>query len=178
MKQFKTFGNPGRNENNSFDPEKFFEIVPVRVNEDNWVLGETISVGFYAITDIVNARPDADFLSSECCWFSVDDLPELAFDHTEMARDAIATMRMHLYLFPIRKKFLPEKFTLKEIKLFYEVMSGKQLHATNFTSKLMTLGHIVKLDEKKSIGAHRSPTYYKYNEDTYEKALVEGLVLV
>jgi 8-oxo-dGTP diphosphatase len=84
---------------------------------------------------------------------------------------------VHLYHFPIGQNFLQQKFTLKEIKEFYEVMSGKQLNASNFPNKLISLGLIVKLDEKRRIGAHRSPAYYKFDEESYEKALREGLVL-
>jgi 8-oxo-dGTP diphosphatase len=178
LKQFKTFGNPGRNDpRGAFEPEKLFELAGIRM-EDSWLTGETASVGFYAITDIVNATPNADFFSSECGWFSVDQLPPLGFDHEEMVREALFTMRMHLYHFPIGKSLLRPKFTLKEIKHFYEVMSGKQLNASNFPNKLISLGLIVKLDEKRNIGAHRSPAYYKFNEETYENALREGLVLV
>jgi 8-oxo-dGTP diphosphatase len=137
-----------------------------------------VSVGFYAITDMVNAQPKADFLSSECEWFSIDNLPELAFDHTEMVKDALFSMRIDLYHFPIGKNLLQPKFTLKEIKLLYEVLSGKKLNATNFPNKLIALDLISKLDEKRKIGAHRSPAYYKFNEEVYEDALVEGLVLV
>ena len=95
-----------------------------------------------------------------------------------MVREALLTMRLHLYHFPIGKSLLQQKFTLKEIKHFYEVMSGKKLNASNFPNKLISLGLIVKLDEKRSIGAHRSPTYYKFDEESYEKALREGWVLV
>jgi 8-oxo-dGTP diphosphatase len=178
LKQFKAFGDPGRNDpRGAFDPEKLFELTQVRLEEDSWLTGETVSVGFYAITDITNAQPNADFLSSECAWFSVDQLPPLGFDHEEMVREALFTMRMHLYHFPIGKNLLQQKFTLKEIKRFYEVMSGKQLNASNFPNKLISLGLIVKLDEKRKIGAHRSPTYYKFEEESYENALREGLVL-
>jgi 8-oxo-dGTP diphosphatase len=178
LKQFKAFGNTDRGHNKAFDPEFFFELTGFKISEDNWLSGKTVSIGFYAISDIVNAAPQTDFLSSECCWFSVDELPELGFDHDEMVREAFATMRMHLYHFPIGKNLLPSKFTLKEIKLFYEVMSGKTLHDSNFPSKLISIGLIVKTKEKKSIGAHRSPTYYKFNDKAYGKALREGLVLV
>lgn len=179
LKQFKTFGDPGRNDSRgAVDPEKLFEIAGVRIDEDAWFNGETASVGYYAITDIVNARPKADFLSEECQWFSVDKLPALGFDHDEMVREALAAVRVHLYHFPIGKNLLQEKFTLKEIKDFYEVMSGKTLNPSNFPNKLISLGLIVKLDEKRKIGAHRSPAYYKFNEEVYERALVEGLVLV
>ena len=178
LKQFKAFGDPGRNDpRGAFDPEGLFELAGVRLEEDSWLTGETVSVGFYAITDMINAKPNTDFLSSECAWFPVDKLPPLGFDHEEMVREALFAIRMHLYHFPIGKNLLQQKFTLKEIKLFYEVMSGKQLNASNFPNKLISLGLIVKLDEKKSIGAHRSPAYYKFDEESYEQALREGLVL-
>lgn len=179
LKQFKTFGDPGRNDSRgAVDPEKLFEVAGVRIDENSWFSGQTASVGYYAITDIINARPRADFLSAECQWFSVENLPALGFDHDEMVRDALAAMRIHLYHFPIGKNLLQEKFTLKEIKDFYQVMSGKTLNPSNFPNKLISLGLIVKLDEKRKIGAHRAPAYYKFNEQVYERALVEGLVLV
>ena len=179
FKQFKTFGNPGRNESyGAVDLEQLRTLTGYKIESDNWLSGETVSVGFYAISDIVNAKPKADFLSSECRWFPVNELPKLAFDHEEMVREALHTMRIHLYHFPIGKNLLPEKFTLKEIKLFYEVMSGKKLHITNFPNKLISLGVIKKLNEKKHIGPHRAPTYYKFHEKVYNKALKDGLVLV
>jgi 8-oxo-dGTP diphosphatase len=179
LKQFKTFGEPGRNNpRDAFDEEKFYQLTGIKLEKDNWLTGETVSVGFYAITDIVSAQPKADFISSECAWFSIDNLPEMGFDHDEMANDALFGMRIDLYHFPIGKNLLQPKFTLKEIKLLYEVLSGKILNATNFPNKLISLGIISKLEEKRHIGAHRSPTYYKFNDEVYGKALVEGLVLV
>jgi 8-oxo-dGTP diphosphatase len=178
LKQFKAFGDPGRNDpRGAFDQEKLFELAQIKIDENSWLTGETVSVGFYAITDIVNTTPKPDFLSSECCWFPVEKLPSLGFDHDEMTREALQTMRIHLYHFPIGKSMLPEKFTLKEIHLFYETMIGKKLNPSNFPNKLISLGLLEKLNEKKSIGAHRSPTFYKFNTEVYDKALEEGLVL-
>ncbi|MEO7215967.1 NUDIX domain-containing protein [Mucilaginibacter sp.] len=179
LKQFKTFGNPGRNSSPGiFDEDKFNELLGVKIEADSWLLAETVSVGFYAITDIVNAQPKPDFVSSESAWFSIDSLPELGFDHGEMVKAAISSMRIDLYHFPIGKNLLQPKFTLKEIKLLYEVLSGKKLNATNFPNKLLALGLLTKLNEKRSIGGHRSPTYYEFNHTPYQKALEEGLVLV
>jgi ADP-ribose pyrophosphatase YjhB (NUDIX family) len=179
FKQFKTFGDPQRNKaQGTVDLNKLNELLGLKLKDDNWLMNETVSVGFYAISDIVNTKPKADLLSSECRWFPVNNLPRLGFDHDEMVIEAVTAMRIHLYHFPIGKNLLPEKFTLKEIKLFYEIMSGKTLHITNFPNKLISLGVIKKLNEKKNIGAHRSPTFYKFNDRIYEKALKEGLVLV
>ena len=178
LKQFKTFGDPGRSESEAVDQERLFALTGIRLRQDSWLMGETVSVGFYAISDLANAIPQADFLSSECAWFSVEQLPQLGFDHGEMVREALSTMRLHLYHYPVGKSLLPTKFTLKEIKRFYEVMSGKALHITNFPNKLLAIGLIQKTDEKRPIGAHRSPTYYTFNEQIYGKALHEGLILV
>ncbi len=178
FKQFKTFGEPGRNSRFPVDFKKLEVLTGIKIPAKSWLFGETVSVGFYAITDIINATPKADFLSSECKWFPAEKLPALGFDHQEMVTEALAAMRMHLYHFPIGKNLLPEKFTLKEIKHFYEIMSGKALHITNFPNKLISLGLIVKTNEKRSIGAHRSPAYYRFDNKVYAKALKEGLVLV
>ncbi len=179
LKQFKTFGDPGRNQAYGvFDPEKLYEISGIRIPEDSWLLSQTVSVGFYAITDIFKATPKADILSSECRWFPIDEIPHLGFDHDDMVREALFTMRMHLHHFPVGKNLLPGKFTLRDIRQLYEVMSGKSLHATNFPNKLIKIGLIDRLEEKKRIGAHRSPTYYRFNDVIYEKALKEGLVVV
>jgi ADP-ribose pyrophosphatase YjhB (NUDIX family) len=179
LKQFKTFGDPGRNNPRGiFDEEKFHRLTGIKFEQDSWLTGETVSVGYYAITDIVHAQPSADFLSSECAWFSIDSAPELGFDHDQMLREAIFAMRIDLYHFPIGKNLLQPKFTLKEIKLLYEVLSGKKLNPTNFPNKLISLNIISRLDEKRKIGAHRSPAYYKFNEEVYERALTEGLVLI
>ncbi|MDP3003035.1 MAG: NUDIX domain-containing protein [Bacteroidales bacterium] len=179
LKQFKTFGNPGRGHSpGAFNKEIFFELTGITLDENNWLMGETLSVGFYAIIDITVAKPKVDFLSSECKWFPMDELPELGYDHNEILQEALSVIKMHLYHFPIGKKLLPEKFTLKEIKLLYEVLSGKTLHITNFPNKLISIGLLVKTDEKRKIGAHRSPTYYKFDDKIYNKVLQEGLVLV
>ncbi len=179
LKQFKTFADPGRNNAfGSVDPQKYLEILGVEINETFDFQKQAVSVGFYSISNIIKATPQIDILSDECKWFPIDELPSLGFDHDEMVKEALFTMRMHLFHFPVGKKFLPKKFTLKEIKQLYEVLSGKTLNATNFPNKLIKLNLIHKLDEKKSIGAHRSPTYYKFNDKVYNKALEEGLVLV
>jgi len=179
LKQVKAFGDVGRNSAlDVFDEEAFEEMIGFRIDDSSWLAGETVTLGFYAITDIVNASPKADFFSEACRWFPIDALPELGFDHAEIVAEALSRMRIDLYHFPIGKNLLQPKFTLKEIKTLYEVLSGKTLNPTNFPNKLLSLGLLTKLDEKRSIGGHRSPTYYKFNEDTYEKALEEGLVLV
>jgi len=94
-----------------------------------------------------------------------------------MVDKALSTVRNQLYLHPIGYNLLPEKFTLPEIQVLYETILGKKLHRRNFPTKLMSLGIIDKLDEKRSIGQHRAPFLYKFNKENYEAALKNGIVL-
>jgi len=179
LKQFKTFVIPeGIDSSGAINKEVFFKLTGIILDKNNWLFGETLSVGFYAVTDITAAKPKADFMSTECQWFPVEALPVSGCDQNEIVQEGLSAIRIHLYHFPIGKNLLPEKFTLKEIKVLYEVLSGKKLHITNFPNKLISIGLIVKTDEKRKIGAHRSPTFYKFDEKAYKNALLEGLVLV
>jgi hypothetical protein len=116
-------------------------------------------------------------MSAECAWFDIDNLPRLEFDHDEMVKEALHVMRIQLYHYPIGFNMLAEKFTLSEIHALYETLLGKKLDISNFPKKLLTLGLLKKLDEKRSIGAHRSPHLYMFDKERYDNALKEGLVL-
>jgi 8-oxo-dGTP diphosphatase len=177
LQQFKTFGDPGRAKVEEFDEERWFEATGVRITKDNWLIDQTISVGFYAITDFSKTELQSDFLTQDCAWFDIDNLPKLEFDHDEMVKDALHTMRVHLYHYPIGYNMLPEKFTLTEIHALYETLLGKKLDISNFPKKLITLGLLKKLDEKRSIGPHRSPHLYMFDKKRYDDALKEGVVL-
>jgi len=177
LQQFKTFGGPTRLNFDEFDQEKWFESTGVRVQRDNWLLDQTVSIGFYAITDFSHAAPQPDLMSEACAWFDLDRLPKLEFDHDEMVREALHTIRIQLYHYPIGISLLPEKFTLSEIHSLYETLLGKKLDVSNFPKKLVALGLLKKLAEKRNIGAHRSPHLYTFDKARYANALQEGLVL-
>ncbi|HZX57496.1 MAG TPA: NUDIX domain-containing protein [Mucilaginibacter sp.] len=177
LQQFKTFGDPDRAKFSQFDEEHWFEAAGIRIDKNSWLIDQTISVGFYAITDFSLSIPQSDLMVEKCAWFDINDLPPLEFDHDEMVKEALYRMRLELYHYPIGYNLLPEKFTLSEIHALYETMLGKKLDISNFPKKLLSLGLLQKLDEKRSIGAHRSPHLYKFDKEKYAQALRDGLVL-
>jgi 8-oxo-dGTP diphosphatase len=177
LQQFKTFGDPGRNRIKEFDAKELSEITGVKIEKDCWFLDHTISIGYYAITDFSGVIPQADFMSDSCSWFDVDKIPSLVFDHNEMFAEALHMLRVQLYHYPIGYSLLPKKFTLNEIHFLYETILGKKLDISNFPKKLISLGVIKKLEEKRKIGAHRSPHLYRFDKSVYAHSLKDGLVL-
>jgi len=101
----------------------------------------------------------------------------LLFDHDQMVKDALQTLRLQLYYHPIAEKLLPKKFTLTEIHAVYETILGKRLDIRNFPKKLAFMGLINKLNEKRNIGPHRAPFLYSFNKKKYSRALQLGVTL-
>ena len=177
LQQFKTFGDPGRAMTRQLNEKKLSAITGVKMDKNNWLIDQTISIGFYAVTDFSSVNPQPDFISDSCRWYDIHQLPKLLFDHDEMLQEALHTMQLQLYHYPIGINLLPEKFTLTEIHALYETLLTKKLDIRNFPKKLIFLGIIKKLNEKVSIGPHRSPFLYKFDKAKYNKALKEGIPL-
>ncbi|NNV55231.1 NUDIX hydrolase [Limnovirga soli] len=178
LQQFHTFGEPTRSERSPEDVEHLSSITNTPLDMEHWLLKRTVSICYYAVTEFSKVDPQPDFLSEQCEWQEIDRLPELIFDHRDMIEEALKTLRLHIYHQPIGYNLLSEKFTLPEIHDLYETILGKALDRRNFAKKLLSLGLIKKLNERKSIGAHRSPYLYKFDKRKYEKALKSGIVLV
>jgi ADP-ribose pyrophosphatase YjhB (NUDIX family) len=176
LQQFHVFGD-NRERIQSWRSMLFSAELRREFGEDNWLTQRTVSVGYYALIDFEEAsiKPDAFYTAFE--WHNVTELPRLLFDHNEMVEKALVTMRNQLHLQPIGYNLLPEKFTLPEIQTLYETILVKELHRRNFPTKLMALGILIKLDEKRKIGQHRSPFLYKFDKEKYEVALKHGVVL-
>jgi 8-oxo-dGTP diphosphatase len=175
LQQFHVFGDsPYRVQGRS--AREFKEKFNLEVDEDNWLLERTLSIGYFALVDYSKVTVQTDFFTEDYQWWDVREIPSLLFDQNEVVEKALLTLRLQIYHQPIGYNLLPEKFTLPEIHTLYETILGKELDQRNFSKKLIALGLIRKLNERRSIGAHRSPFLYQFEKETYEHALQEGIV--
>jgi hypothetical protein len=177
LQQYKTFGGPDRVKFNEIDLDRLAKVPVLKNLKSSWLIDQTISIGYYAITDFSLSKPQPGFMSRSCEWYDIDKIPSLLFDHNQMVKDALQTLRSQLYYQPIAQNLLPEKFTLTEIHAVYETILGKKLDIRNFPKKIAFLGLITKLNEKRNIGPHRAPFLYTFNKKKYKKALELGVTL-
>jgi ADP-ribose pyrophosphatase YjhB (NUDIX family) len=178
FQQFRSFGNPKRAIDDGFTPEHLTEKTGVAVSADSWMFDYFVSVGFYTLTEFSKVELKKGELEAECQWWPISDLPPMMFDHKFIISEALLALRLHIAHFPIGYELLPEKFTLPEIHNLYETILGKSLDDRNFSKRLMATGIIIKLNETKKIGAHRSPFLYKFDKEKYEEGLKSGVTLV
>jgi 8-oxo-dGTP diphosphatase len=177
LKQFKAFGNPLRTRDSAITLKLINEITGHNLDKDNWMLDYFVSLGFYTLTEFALVRPTGELSAEECQWWDILKLPALLFDHKLIIEEALKSLRLHLYNYPIGYKLLPEKFTLPEITSLYETILNKKLDDRNFSKKLLASGIITKLKERRNIGPHRSPFLYVFNKIKYDEALENGIVL-
>jgi len=177
LKQFKAFGNPSRTSDGSISAKLIGALAGVKVDKGNWMLDYFVSIGFYTLTEFDLVKPSGEFYTEECQWWDIFKLPVLLFDHKLIIEEALKSLRLHIYHYPIGYELLPDKFTLPEITSLYETILGKKLDDRNFAKRLLATDIITKLNERRNIGAHRSPFLYVFNKVKYDDALKNGLVL-
>ncbi|MEO6981325.1 MAG: NUDIX domain-containing protein [Mucilaginibacter sp.] len=178
FQQFRSFGNPQRVIDNGFTAKHLTELSGTEVPSNSWIFDYFVSIGFYTLTEFSKVEVRKGPYEAGCKWWPINSLPPMMFDHGLIITEALKALRLHIAHFPIGYELLPEKFTLPEIHSLYETILGKTLDDRNFSKRLMATGIIVKLNETKKIGAHRSPFLYKFDKEKYEAGLKSGVDLV
>lgn len=135
--QLHTFGQPGR------DPR-------MRV----------ISVVYLALAHYAQVAPRAGDDAAEVGWYPIDDLPSLAFDHTDILSHALENLRTQL---PDAAAFrlLPAEFTLPELQIIYEAISGERTDKRNFRRKIYQ-SNVLRETGKLRSGEGRPARLYRY----------------
>jgi 8-oxo-dGTP diphosphatase len=174
LQQFHAFGGTDRREGAT---RGVFTAMGVDVPEQHWVLNRVVSIGYFALVDFAEVTPSPDFLSEECRWWDIRERPMLLFDHDEMATRALQTLRTQVSYRPLGFNLLPEKFTMPELQRVYETVLDRTLDRRNFQRKVLELGFVERLPERKTGGAHRAPYLYCFNVQKYERALADGIAL-
>lgn len=166
LEEFAVYGAANRN-------EKFFGGFP----DNLWNKMRFVSIGCCALVNYIHVVPKADQLSESCEWIDLNNLDdlELTMDNRKMIDKALLTLRERISYKPIGYNLLPDKFTLPELQSLYEVVLGRQLNRGNFYRKMKKLNILMKLDEKRKGGAHKSPDLYRFHLENYNQLLKQGL---
>src|SRR5881398_846266 len=146
LEQLYTFGDPGR------DPRT-----------------RVITVVYFALLDSERLQVEAASDASDVGWFSVYNLPPLAFDHEKIIQYALNRLRGKLDYTTIAFNLLPEQFTLRELQRVYEIILHRKLDKRNFRKKILATGILEDTEVKKMEGTHRPARLYRFNPSVESK---------
>ncbi len=136
--------------------------------------GRVISVAYYSLVNLRNHVAVAGDDAAKAKWFSVKDIPSLAFDHEKIFRMAMYRLKGKIRYQPIGFELLPEKFTLSDLQHLYELVLETTLDKRNFRKKILKMDLLIELDEKQENVAHKAAIFYKFNKIKYEELSKKG----
>jgi 8-oxo-dGTP diphosphatase len=138
LEQLYTFGRPDR------DPRE-----------------RVITIAYYALipSDKLQLRAATD--AEAVGWFGMEELPPLAFDHSEIFAMAHQRLVAKLEYSTIAFQFLSEEFTLSELQAVYETIQQAPLDKRNFRKWVLALEQIEETGGERRDGAHRPAKLYR-----------------
>ena len=152
IEQFNTYSDPGR------DPRE-----------------RVITIAHYALVRIQEVKGGDDAAKAQ--WFPIDEVPQLAFDHDKILRDAMRKLRERIHFEPIGFELLQEKFTMRDLQILYESILGVKFDRRNFAKKMMHYELLNQLDETVRPTAKRDALLYSFNKENYELFKKKGFQL-
>lgn len=137
--------------------------------------GRVITIAYYALVKISDVKGGDDAAKAE--WFSLKDVPPLAFDHDRILRMAVSRLRERIHFKPIGFELLPEEFTMPQLQNLYESILEVHFDRRNFASKMLRLGILEETGERPKDAARSVPAKYRFNRLRYDEMKAKGFRL-
>lgn len=152
LEQLYTFAKPGRDPRNRVLTVAYYGLVKQNAFE------------LYADTD-----------AEDAAWFTIKELPPLAFDHAEIMEVAINRLKGKIRYEPIGFELLDDKFPFSELHKLYQATLGKAIDRRNFKKKFLQLGILEELKEKVSNRQGRPGALFRFNKKAYFDLKKKGM---
>lgn len=123
-----------------------------------------ITVAYFALVNAEKFKLKASTDVKDVNWFSMYDLPKLAFDHKKILEYALKRLRWKLEYTTVAFSLLPEKFTLTQLQKIYEMIFDKKFDKRNFRKKIKAIGLVKETSEFQEDVTHRPAKLYTRNK--------------
>ena len=134
-----------------------------------------ITIAHYALVKLADVQADTDAEKAE--WFSWNAIPDLAFDHDKILRDAFSKLKRDIHFEPIGFDLLPEVFTLPQLQNLYESILEVKFDRRNFASKMKHYEILTEVDDGTPRRGTRNPLKYRFDKDSYDRLKQRGFQL-
>ncbi|MBF4572390.1 NUDIX hydrolase [Herbiconiux sp. VKM Ac-1786] len=122
-----------------------------------------VSIVYWALVSSDEVATSVGANPENVSWFSVDDLPDLAFDHDVIIEYALWRLRNKVEYSRIAHAFLGDTFTLAELREVHEAVLGRSLDPANFRRQIESSNSVVPTGKRVLGTSYRPPRLYRYN---------------
>lgn len=141
---------------------------------DRHPLGRVLTVAYFSLVRVSDYHAHPNSWARDAKWVNVNELPELAFDHSEILQTCLKRLRKRVKARPIGFELLPQKFSLSELQYLYECILGESLDKRNFRKKILSMNFLKPLTDIQQGVAHRPAKLYSFDVERYEQLVTEG----
>ena len=134
-----------------------------------------ITIAHYALVKLSDVQADTDAEKAE--WFSIEDVPSLAFDHDKILRVACSRLRQDIHFEPVGFELMPEVFTLPQLQNLYEAILEVKFDRRNFANKMKHFGMLVEVEDGTPRHGTRTPIKYRFDKENYDRLKAQGFQL-
>ena len=134
-----------------------------------------ITIAHYALVKLSEVQADTD--ADKADWFSLSNIPHLAFDHDKILRVAFSRMKQDIHFEPVGFEMLPEVFTLPQLQHLYESILEVKFDRRNFANKMKHFGMLSEVSIDTPRHGTRTPIKYRFNKENYERLKSNGFQL-
>ncbi|GET25422.1 NUDIX domain-containing protein [Prolixibacter sp. NT017] len=132
-----------------------------------------VSMAYYSLINIQDYREDL-LKKHGAQWFSINEIPNLVFDHSEIVDKALRRLKRRAKYQPIGFELLPETFTITQLRLLYEAIYQEKLEPANFRRKIISMNLLDRLPIKDMSNSKKGAYLYAFNKERYEEYEANG----
>ncbi|MFK8056939.1 MAG: NUDIX domain-containing protein [Saprospiraceae bacterium] len=136
--------------------------------------GRAFTVAYYSLIGTSSHPVSPNGWAKNAQYFDVADLPDLAFDHTEVLQSCLERLRERVRMRPIGFELLPRTFSLSDLQNLYESILGETLDKRNFRKKILSMGIVEDTGDLQANVNHRPAKLYRFDEERYEALVKKG----
>ncbi|MCA6422579.1 MAG: NUDIX hydrolase [Chitinophagaceae bacterium] len=135
-----------------------------------------ISVAYVALVNSSKMVLKADSDAADARWFSINELPNVAFDHKEILKKAYNRLQSKLTYQPIGFDLIPKEFLFSELENLYCTILAKEIDRRNFRKKILSFGIVEETEKFGNKTKGRPAKLYRFNRLKYNQLVKEGFL--
>ena len=170
LKQFEVFDDPNR-----LQPKSDLEWLQV---SSHTFVDRVITIAYYSLIKIDESLQTELSKTYNAQWISVNEVPDLVFDHKLIIEKALDTLKRGFLTDPLCFELLPEKFTLNQLQSLYESVLGFDLDNRNFRKKIAKAKYIQALSEWEKDVSHRPSQLYFFDKTEFNNKEIQHTGLI
>ena len=134
---------------------------------DRHPLGRVVSTAYYALMRVEDYIFRHIETHDKISWKNINEIGQMAFDHKIILENSLERLRRSLIEKPIGFSLLPNRFTLKQLQLLYELILNIKLDKRNFRRKLKALDILEEHKDTQRDVSHRPAKLYSFDQSAY-----------